>query len=525
MNLKDFDLNKRDYYSIIAITIFSLILTCHYIMFNVNLGIYCSDVYVYLLNALYFTGENINSSQTIYLSPIICFLTSLLFKVGITDKLAIFIVTGIFAIFANIGLYLLLKQRFGEMQSLCGAVIYSTFAINLTWLANGSIDLPAVGITIWIVLLSFIAIKCNPKYYQILIPLCIIGIFTRYTVILVFPVLILYYIHINGFELNSEDLKFILRGIIFGIIVGAIILIPINSMSNGYFAAGSQISGGISGSKGSVSDLAYNTDAGYYLINFINFISASKVTFANRTPVLENPTLNSIAVFAILAIGALFFAADTKFEPKKDNILAIIILAVSALSFNHISSFITIILMFIGLLLLGKDSEHKTGIAMAGWILAYFIFFSYFNIKVNRYIMPTIPPVIYLLLSGSELISSKIKINHNIIPIVLAMLFLIQGFTFCFAIEDTREFIAPEEMSDYIISEIPDYANQTIGVYNMRYYHWYLGKNITGIESNNLTKIKDANITYYISDIPQNNLNSFSEIKNIENLYLYEKRV
>ena len=80
-------------------------------------------------------------------------------------------------------------------------------------------------------------------------------------------------------------------------------------------------------------------------------------------------------------------------------------------------------------------------------------------------------------------------------------------------------------MSDYIKSEIPDYENQTIGVYNMRPYHWYLGENVTGIESNNTTEIESANITYYISDIPKNDLDNFKEIKSIDKLYLYEKAI
>ena len=160
---------------------------------------------------------------------------------------------------------------------------------------------------------------------------------------------------------------------------------------------------------------------------------------------------------------------------------------------------------------------------MLSWVLVYLIFFSYFNIKVNRYIIPTIPPLAYLILAGIELIHEKIKINQNIIPIILIALFLIQGFTLCFAFEDTNQFIAPQEMSDYIKSEIPDYENQTIGVYNMRPYHWYLGKNVTGIESNATADIESANITYYISDIPKNDLYNFKELKSIDKLYLYEK--
>ena len=521
--LSDLKLNKKDRNLIIVLLLFSALLTTCSITFNQNLGIYCSDVYVYLLNALYFTGTNIKSMQTIYLSPIICFLTSILFRLGLQDRLAILIVTGIFAILGNVGLYFLLRIRFNELMSLCGTILYATFAINLTWLANGTIDIPATGILIWIVLTSIIAMKYNPKYYQIAVPLFVLGVFTRYTVLLIFPVLVLCYLYENGLKLEKNNRNYIIKGVLLGILTTAIILIPIFSMSNGYFGVSGQISGGISGSKGSVRDLSYNTNPYYYLINFLNFISSSKVSFFNRNPVLENPTLNSIIISAILAVGTILFLVNEKIKFKKEMILPCIILLIAIITFNHISSFITIILVFAGLLLIGKDSENKMGIVMLGWILANLIFFSYYNIKVNRYIIPAIPPLIYLLLSGIELINDKLEINRNIIPIVLIVLFLIQGFGFYFAFEDTGEFDAPNVLSDYIIDEIPDYENQTIGVYNTRIYNWYLGKNITGIESGNATNIDSANITYYISDIPQNNLTNFKEIKNIDNLYLYKK--
>ena len=524
MILKDFNLNKKDSYFLITLLIFSLILTSYYINFNMNLGIYCSDVYVYLLNSLYFSGTNINSASTIYLSPVICFLTSLLINLGIKGRLGILIVTGAFAIIGNIGLYLLLKTRFNEIMSLCGSILYATFAINLTWLANGTLDIPAVSIIILIMLFTIISIRNNPKYFILLIPLFIIGVFTRYTVILIFPVIVLYYLYYKGFTIDKTDLKYILIGFFVGIAVAAIIYFQINLLSQGHIGANSQISNGITGNKGSNVDLAYNTDPGYYLINFINFISASKVSFVNRTPVLENPTPLSFAILAVLAIGLALFIYKHNFN-LKNKLIPIAILLIALISFNHISSFITILITFLGLLLLGKESENKTGIVMFSWILVHFIFFSYYNIKVNRYIIPAIPPLIYLILTGIELIHEKININKNIIHLVLIILFIIQGFSFCIAFEDTSEFKAPEDMSQYIIDEIPNYETQTIGVYNMRPYHWYLGGNITGIESNNQTKIQQGNISYYISDIPQNNLTNLKEIKNIDNLYLYEKSV
>lgn len=523
MNFNDFNLKRNDFYILLVIGIFSLVLNIHYINFNMNLGIYCSDVYVYLLNALYFTGTNINSTYTIYLSPIICFLTSILFHLGVKDRIAIYIVTALFAIIGNIGLYILLKTRFSEVLSLCGVIVYSAFAINLTWLANGTLDIPAAGVTIWIVLLAILSIRKNPKYYMILFPLFVIGFFTRYTVVLIVPVLLLYYVYYNKFKVDKSELKYIFIGILLGLITTAAILYPIYTMSHHNLGVSSQISAGVQGTKGSSADLAFNTDAGYYLVNFINFISASKVTFANRTPVLENPTINSYVILIILTLGSILFAFKNKFEFRKEKAVPLLILVAGAFSFNHISSFITIILVFLGLFLIGRNGENKTGIVMFSWILAYLIFFSYFNIKVNRYIIPTIPPLIYLLLAGMELINEKIKINENILPLILIVLFVTQGFTFCLAFEHTTEFIAPQDMSDYIIHNIPDYENNTFGVYRTRPFNWYLGDNIIGIESYDTSRIDNANMTYYISDIPQNDLNNFKEIITIDNLHLYEK--
>ena len=98
---EELNIKQKDKYFLLFILIYSIILVGYYINFNNNLGIYCSDVYVYLLNALYYTGTNIRSTGTIYLSPLICFLTSIFFNLGFVDKQAIYIVTGAFAIFGG----------------------------------------------------------------------------------------------------------------------------------------------------------------------------------------------------------------------------------------------------------------------------------------------------------------------------------------------------------------------------------------------------------------------------------------
>ena len=517
----DLNLNRNDWIFLALITIFSVILTCYYIVFNENLGIYCSDIYIYLLNALYFSGTNINSIQTIYLSPVICFLTSIFFSLGFKDKLAIFIVSGIFAVLGNIGFYLLLRNRFDEILSVAGVIIYATFAINLTWLGNGTLDIPATSISIWIMLFAYMAIKINPKYYKWLITLFVIGFFTRYTVILVFPVIVLLYLYENSFSVKKEDLKEILIGLVPGIITALIIVIPVKNMGHGFLGFGGQIIGGVSGSHGSVNDLAYTTDTYYYLTNLGNFISSSKTVFINRTPSLENPTILSILIFLILIVGLILWIKNNDFKFDRQKIIGIALWIIALITFDQFSSFITILIVFLGFLLIGKDSKNQLGLIMLSWFLVYFIFCSYFMIKVNRYIIPAMPALSYLIMVGTETISEKTP-KKNVLPLILIVLFLVQGFAFTYTFEDTDQFTAPEDMSNYIISNVDNWEHVKIGVYNMRPYHWYLGSNVTGIERDEPAAIENANISYYISDVPQN-LTNYKEIKNIGNLYLYEK--
>ncbi|WP_407381682.1 glycosyltransferase family 39 protein [Methanobrevibacter sp.] len=514
--------NITDKKELILIALISLALVVYYINFNVNLGIYCSDVYVYLLNAQYFAGTNVHSTNNIFLSPVICFLTSLLFDIGLVDKLAIYIVTGIFAILGNIGLYLLLRLRFNSLLSFTGTIVYTTLALNLTWLANGSLDIPAVTITIWIVYATVLAIKSNPRYYLAVFPLLVIGFFTRYTVGLILPAVVLYYLYENSLKINENDFKFIKKGLIVGIILFIIIVTVILIMGNGNLGFGSLFLGGVGGNLGSTHDSSYNPDFAYYLVNMPSFISSTNTTFIGKTPALSNPTVLSGLVFLILIVGGIIWARRNEPELNREKILGILLCMIALVTFSMFSSTITIILVFFGLYLIGKDSDSKMGYAMICWILAYLIFQSYYVIKVNRYIMPAFPALIYFLMVAVEEINSKID-KKKILPILLIVLFIIQGFAFTYSFDETNEFNAPEQISDYIKSDADNWSDLQIGVYNIRPYFWYLGDNVTGIPNQFTDKIIESNVTYYISNVKQDNLTNYSEITQIEDLYLYKK--
>ena len=422
----------------------------------------------------------------------------------------------------NIGLYLLLRLRFDKLLSFTGTVVYTTLALNLTWLANGSLDIPAVSISIWIVYLTILAIKNNPKYYVYVFPLLVVGFFTRYTVGLILPALVLYYLYENSLKIKTEEYEFIKKGLIIGVILFLIIVAVILIMGNGNLGFGSLFVSGVGGNLGSTHDSSYNPDFTYYLVNMPNFISSANTTFVAKTPALSNPTVLSGLVFLILAVGALLWVRKNELDLNREKIIGIILCLIALLTFSMFSSTITIILVFFGLFLIGKDSESKMGYAMICWILAYLIFQSYYVIKVNRYIMPTFPPLIYFLMVGVEEINKKIG-KKQILPVILIVLFLIQGFAFTYTFEDTDAFNAPEEISDYIKADADNWSDLKIGVYNIRPYFWYLGNNVIGIPNSFTQEIIDSNVTYYISNVKQENLTNYTEITQIEDLYLYKR--
>ena len=519
---EDFHLKNNDKKYLLTVLIFSVALVGYYIYFNVNLGIYCSDVYVYLLNALHFTGVPIKYPYNIYLSPVICFLTSILFRLGLVDKIAIFIVTGIFAILGNIGLYILLRRYFDELMSLSGVIVYSTFSLTLTWLANGTLDVPAVAVTIWIALFGIIAIKENSKYYRYLLVLMVIGFYTRYTTMLILPALLLFYVFENGFKIRESDLKDIRHGLIVAILLFVIITVVVIVLGNGAFAFGGQFEGIILNEESSTLDPGFNDNRYYYLENFASFISDSHSIF-EKNPELENPTALSYIILAILAIASVLWLKDVDKSNYKNFIVPAVLFIISALTFKSISSMITIVLTLVGLYLLGKDSDNKVGYFMLGWLLANLIFYSEYDIKVNRYIIPLFPPLTYFILRSVSIINEKIKINKNIIPLILIVLFAVQGFAFTMTIDVMHDYNTEEQVSNYIIDNNPDYEKIEIGVYNIRPYEWYLGYNTMGIKKTNTTAIEESNVTYYISDTKLNDLTNYTQIKTIGEHYIYQK--
>ena len=567
----DLNISKNDFFYLIILTVFSILITYSLISLNENIGIYCSDVFVYLTNSLSFAGYKV-SRTLFYLSPFISFLTSILFRLGFLSEVSLYIVTGTFGIIANIGIYTLLKRRFSSLLSLLGAILFGSFSLNLLWWANGTLDMPAVALSIWTIVFVMMAVDNDSKYYLIAFPLLILAIFTRYTTLFLLPLILLYYLSYHDFfgnlelllfsrkefvkkiktYLKSDEFKNILKAC--GLAFVLILLFSSTILASGshlsFLTQGSTFA---SGSKGDAMDNAYSTDTFFYLHDFPNFLFSDNVTFDGVIPVLVGSNYISYLLIALFALGIILAGYKLIECISKDNsdkrpingyfkyfvwILFIALLIIAVLSFK-INSIITISLLLIDFVILfsylkkkGVDREaYSLNILMFAWFLVYFIFFTFLNIKVNRYIITVFPAFIYFVIFAlNEILdfSKKFKFEFkgkdilNIIPIVLIVFCIFSAFAFPSTVHCNEDFNKNKVIADYLMEYDSDYNLKEIAVYNQRSLNWYLRTSTIALTDEQLGYLESHNITYYISD-DNFNLENYTMIHKENGLYLYER--
>lgn len=563
--LDDLNISKNDFFYLSILTIFSILITYALINFNQVLGIYCSDVFIYLSNSLVFAGYQ-SSVLYLYLSPVICILTAILFKLGFLSEASLYLITGIFCIFANMGIYMLLKNKFSSLLSLCGAFLFGSFSLTLLWWANGTLDVPAVALSIWTIIFTILAVDKDSKYYMLSIPFFVLAVFTRYTALFLLPLILLYYLSKHDFFTNldlliinrqefsiklksyikSEEFRNILKSCAIAFVLLMIFSATILAYgSNLSFLT--QSSTFASGSKGEVIDNAYTTDTFFYLHDFPNFLFSDYVSFDNVIPVLNGSSPMSFFLIGLFAIGIFLFGyklINVKGKGKSKHnylvgILFIALLVISILCFK-INSIITITIILIDLVMLfaffkkiGIGREiYSMDVLMLAWLLVYFIFFTFLNIKVNRYIITAFPAFIYFVIYAlSEILdlSNKFELFEfkkqnilKIIPIILIVFCIFSAFTFTSTVHYNEDFNKNKVIADYLTEYDSDYMSKDVAVSNQRSYNWFLKKYTIPLTDDQLDYLESSNITYYISD-DNFNLSNYTMIYQKEGLYLYER--
>ena len=500
----NFHEHKRDIIAISAISVITIAITLLLLNIDLKVGVYyVRDVFFYLNNALFYAGYDVGLTDTRGLSPLIPMITSIFFRMGFVSDGTIIIVSSVFYIFSALGMYFLLRLRFDEVLSFTGSMLLSTFPLIIVWITKGMLDIPGLCFSIWSVYFMMLAFKKSTRYFYVAFPLVIFGCFTRYTVFLMVPVLLIqFFLMKNPLSYIKTNIKDILIGMglgaaVFAAFIGIYQYLNIDL----FFLSQGQ---GISESTQATINTTYN-NIFYYKNNFLIYLSTQRFIPYSLKPgaYLLNemhwiggyPTKISYIYLATLIIGLvlylkkLFSSENRKILKNKNEILKLTIfligLAIFLFTFIKVSIILSIIIISISLLALYR-ALYKTDIdyfsfdfIMIYWFVINFAFFTFHQIKVDRYFIPMLPVVAYFIILSIELIFDKLKnIQYMdkikiIVPIALiCVILLCSGIyamknsprTFDNQMHPNFETAASEEkaVGEWLINHDPQYQNKTI---------------------------------------------------------------
>ena len=550
------DFFKNTFFKLILITI---IITIYLLIDQIFFGVPYYDVYVYLNNALIFAGNPVGNLSVIYLSPLMPFLTSLFFRVGFISVHTIFVLDGIVLVFGVIGLYLLFCERFTEIQSAVGCLIFLSFPLIYSWAVSGGIDVPGISFSIWVLYLLVKGVRENSKYLYLVFPLLSIAFLVRYTsIMLILPIFL--YLLIN------KDFIGNFKKIITSFLAGLILIIPfltyfyvklgnLNSLIN-------LLTSSIMGSGGVLIDQSYNPDRLYYLMHILNYISVDPIT--RNYGIILNPSNGFPSILSYITVGVLILGLGIylyqillKWNKQSINdsnrnknyyslIMVIFLSAVGVFSFfiNSfiITEFIILLALFFGYQLL-KDIKIKNldiDFLFLSWFAAFFIFHSDISLQTDRYFITMIPALTYFIILAFSVIIEKYKFKFKQVSLRTWGFYVIVGLIFIsfnLGVHSDNSFVhgsgyTIQGTSNWLEKYDPNYKNENIYSNDDPAFTWGLKKEvIIGVPSLYISTqafsnyLIGNNADYYIDSFsePKLNIPGYHIIKNISTTSIYQR--
>ena len=517
-------------------------------------------------------------------SPVIFYLTSILFKLGFVSIKSIFFVTGFFGILGILGMYVFLKSRFSPILSFTGAILYSSFSLTLFYFANGMLDTSAVAMILWTFIFLIAAANKNYKYYCLVAISFVICIFVRFTTAYILSLIILYILkdhdpimlfgllfkdlskfkqRLVDFFKSSEFKWMMISVIIAAILVSYVFYVLLAFKSHlGYF---DMASSSFSHFKGP-STFNYVEDRLFYIKNFLSLLFSEKVTSQGMIENFNTASILSYLIFSVVILGfglkiidlvknRDFFKSNKKelsYWNKNSKIffsislLILLVISVVSLDYNYLLSLFSIWLIFLIIMSFIKQypvnrNNFVLSIICLGLFVFYLIIFSLMDLKCVRYILPTFPAVVYFVIYSLDVILKFIKngfegneISNSLesentirdyvvkaIPLILIIILLFTAFNFTNTVEIDPIGLEIHKVSNYLIKHDDNYQNKSIGVKSGEmFYEWYFQKKVDVIDVDNLNS--SDNYTYIIT-WPKLNNENYHELYHSGGTFLYEK--
>ncbi|HOQ19490.1 MAG TPA: glycosyltransferase family 39 protein [Methanothermobacter sp.] len=461
--------------SIVSIITYKLITT------QDSIGVYYWDIFLYLNNAL--RMAHLGTSDTLYLPPLLPSILSVFFRLGFVKEYVLFIVCGAFYILGSVGMYLLLRLRFDEIESLLGALTFASFTLILAWAVTGSTDVPAISLSIWAIYLTLLAKRKDKRFYYLAFPVAMAAFLTRYvSALIIIPILLVI--------IMDTRPKF--REITGGIILGILFYSPFGlffyrNLKEPLPFLG-QFTATASGSVTAVNP-GYNLDSLYYLKHLPEYLSSfpSDNYMLIINPSSAGPTPLAYLILAILAVGIIFYIIRNRMilNGLRTRRLIVFLLLSAALVavFGRISYALAEVLIFLwALSIYWLLEDHKPdnldiNLAMVTWFLAFLYMHSFHPVKVDRYIITILPAIAYAMpLSISE-ISQTLKLGRvrRLIPILVMFLMLSSAAYYILGMPRDYPIVdAEHEAAQWLKAYDPNYHDKVIASDRGPAFTWYL---------------------------------------------------
>ena len=526
-----------------------------------------SDSIDFFTDALVFAGHGIGYSDLLR-PPLFPFIVSLFIRLGYTSINTIFAVEGGLFVFGVIGMYMLLKIKFNDIESFLGGLIYATFPVVLILLGFGFSDLSSISFSIWAIFFTIMAVKKDSRLFYLALPFFMFAFLARYNNALLILPIIFYTL------INRDKIKF--KNLFIGFAVSIIAIIPVFIFF--YEKFGNILYPFISFGSGSTAistareSLAYNPNIYYYIQLFPAIIGIQGFIF-----------------IIVMALGILLYGVHKFVNPtnkhsferlkqmKIDRVIKIKLIILFILIIGFLGSFDKTIyivseILFFMICYLSYDlsknriKDMDIHVMMLLWFMIFFIFNSLFIVKNNRYSLLMLPPVSYFMILGFNKVFNEVKMKikignrgilFSIFAIILTIILLLSTATEMPNILSTNknELVTNEQVemaSQWFMSYDPNYRNQNIYSDLWPNFSWYLKMNVkpvpifknnesfadSGAAKNNTFNQADSNqfnnylvnnnVDYYFSVRPGLNLTSYKPIKEFDNelgnVVIYERK-
>ena len=536
------------------LVIITLMVTFYVLSVQVRIGVPYWDVFNYLNNALYFAGLEGAGAGTISLSPMVPFLTSLFFRLGLVSTTVIMALDALLFIAGVIGLFYLLKTRFSEILSFTGSVFYLSLAVLFPWIASGGIDVPAVSISIWAVYFLVKGTRDRPRLLYLVAPTLVLAVLTRYTAGLVVMPLLLYYLLQDRHRNNLTGLSV---GLLATLILAAPLLWYFYTRMGSLDVIWNLLVSTATISPSAVDDVAYNPHPWYYLVNLPHYISLAP--FQGTYSVLLNPSRgypSPLAYLALLLGGSGILVYLCRFLKSQvtgltfsraffsKSLIFLVLLATLLLTFNHTSYLFSVALVLLLCYLAGtfiranKNEYLALDLLFLAWFLSYLIFHSLLPIKVDRYFITMAPALVYFLILGwSELLATlstwKPGLNSRWIYLALALV-LLGSTTITYAGHTPQKVFVVylEDAGNWITQQDPQYRDQVLASDYSSALSWYLKKDVKGAfprlyrtPQDFAVYLQSQDVDYYVDSLsnPKPDLPGYQPVANFRMVTVYRR--